>query len=65
MASPRYTQNKTSAANVGNSTSSAPVFVETQLTRTGFQKISILRGFLFALGVALGRACQNLLGDQA
>jgi hypothetical protein len=29
------------------------------------RKNSVLRGLLFALGVALGRTCQDLLGDQA
>src|SRR5260370_41934322 len=42
-------------------------YVETQITRTRSRKNSRLRGILrlFAVGVALGRACQNLLGDQA
>ena len=57
-------ENKTGTENVGNSTSAALAFVETQVTRTRFQKTSLLRR-LFALGVALGGAGQNLLGDQA
>ena len=31
----------------------------------GFRETSILRGLFLALGVALGRAGQNLFGDQA
>src|SRR5258708_7868653 len=41
-------------------------YVETQITRTKFQKTSPLRGLLrlVAVGVALGAARENLLGDQ-
>jgi hypothetical protein len=67
-------QNRTGAGNVGNSTSSAPACVGAQVSRPesgklksgkNFRKNSILRGLLFALGVAFGGAGQNLLGDQA
>ena len=38
--------------------------VRTQALRLKSEKISILRGLFLAVGVALGRAGQDLLGDQ-
>src|ERR1700722_669910 len=61
----RSTPTKTGAENVGNSTSSAPANVEPQIVRLTPEKTSLLRRLLFAFGVALGRAGQDLLRNQA
>jgi hypothetical protein len=52
------------AKDVGNSTSSAPAMSKLGSHEPGFGKTSLL-GRLLAVGVALGCAGQNLLGDQA
>ena len=61
---PARCNNKTGAEDVGNSTSAAPVCRVSGLNTRSVAEISFLRRLL-AVGVALGGACQNLLGDQA
>src|SRR5689334_22056142 len=60
--------NKTGAEDVGNSTSAAPVCTFRALTPETMRFIRrplfVVFGLL-AVGVALGRAGQNLFGDQA
>src|ERR1700736_3059594 len=55
--------NKTGADNVGNSTSLAPACIELK-SSDQVRENSLLRRLL-AVGVALGAAGQDLLGDQA
>src|ERR1700722_1476974 len=45
--------------------SQRPLMAKLGSREPGFRKNSIFRGLLFAVGIALGGAGQNLLGDQA